>query len=301
MHMEKVRLYGESVVANYEWPLLMRLWREATSTPRASWYLPELVAMCFVDQCDEEVSAKLAAALGMAQLGIKLVDDVLDDEPGGVQAQVGAGAAANMASAFQAGAISLALTAFPPGSAQGGPAAAMIARMLHATAFGQHLDTAEALTEEAYWTAVKWKSVPFYEHAFLLGRLLAWHCGVAMDLQPIQLLGALFGEIVQVIDDMADMLANPASGDWNRSNNLLIIFGEMTDANGRFAELKTAVQQGAEPGQAQQYLLDCGAVAYCEHVVKGKHGQAMEILAALRVVDSPLHELLNSHMRAVLV
>lgn len=299
MHMEKTRLVGEAIMANYEWPLLKTLWQEATSTPRSSWYLPELVAMCFVDQCDEEVSAKLAAALGMAQLGIKIVDDVLDAEPGGVQAQVGAGAAANMASAFQAGAISLALTAFPPGSTLGGPAAAVVARLLHATAFGQHLDTAEALTEDAYWTAVKWKSVPFYEHAFILGRLLARHCGVSMDLQPIQSLGALFGEIVQVVDDMADMVAVPASGDWGRSNNLLIIFGEMTDVNGRFVELKTAVQQGADPGQAQQYLLDCGAVAYCEHVVKGKHEQAMEILAALRIMDSPLHELLNSHVRAV--
>lgn len=28
MHMEKTRLCGESAMANYDWPLLRRLWEE---------------------------------------------------------------------------------------------------------------------------------------------------------------------------------------------------------------------------------------------------------------------------------
>jgi geranylgeranyl pyrophosphate synthase len=301
MHIEKTRLCGESAMANYDWPLLRRLWEEATSKPRPSWYLPELVTMCFVDQCDEEVSAKLAAALGMAQLAIKLIDDLLDAEPGGVQEQASAGEVANIASAFQAFSSDLALTSFHPNTPFGKPAAAIIARLLHETAFGQKLDSAEAFTEEEYWVTVQWKSTPFYRHAFALGALLARHHGATVDVQLIRSLGTIFGEMVQVIDDMVDVMATPATGDWHRSNNLLILFAELTDEHGRFAELKTAVQGGADPEIAQQYLIDCGAVTYCEHVVKGKYERAMELLAILKIEDSPLRKLFDSHLSAVLV
>lgn len=301
MHIEKTRLCGESAMANYDWPLLRRLWEEATSKPRPSWYLPELVAMCFVDQCDEEVSARLAAALGMAQLAIKLIDDVLDAEPGGVQEQVGAGEVANMASAFQAFSNSLALTSFPPNTQFSGLAANAIARLLSETAFGQHLDTAKTFTEDEYWAAVKWKSTPFYRHAFSLGALLALRHGSTVDARLIRSLGTIFGEIVQVIDDMVDVMATPASRDWSRSNNLLILFAEMTDENGRFQLRKTAVQGGADPEMGQQYLIDCGAVTYCEHVVKGKYERAMELLSVLKIEGSRLQELFDSHLSAVLV
>ncbi len=301
MHMEKTRLYGESAMANYEWPLPKQLWQEATSKPRPSWYLPELVAMCFVPQCDEEVSAKLAAALGMAQLSIKLIDDLLDAEPGGVQEKVSAGEVANIASAFQAFSTSLALTSFPPNTQFGGLAANAIARLFRETAFGQQLDTAETLTEDEYWAAVKWKSTPFYRHAFALGALLVRHHGSVVDVRLIRSLGTIFGEIVQVIDDMVDVMATPATRDWSRSNNLLILFAELTDENGRFAELKQAVQGGADPEEAQQYLIEVGAVAYCGHVVKGKYEKAMELLAIVKAGESPLRELFDKHLKAVLV
>lgn len=301
MYMEKTRLCGESVMANYDWSLPRRLWEEATSKPRPLWYLPELVTMCFVDQCDEEVSARLAAALGMAQLAIKLIDDLLDAEPGGVQERVSAGEVANIASAFQAFSTNLALTSFPLSTPLGGLAAAAITRLLHETAFGQQLDSADAFTEDEYWTAVKWKSTPYYRHAFALGALLAQHHGSPTNAQPIRSLGTIFGEMVQVIDDMVDVMATPVSRDWHRSNNLLILFAELTDENGRFAELKTAVQGGADPEIAQQYLIDCGAVTYCEHVVKGKYERAMELLAILKIEDSRLRKLFDSHLSAVLV
>lgn len=81
------------------------------------------------------------------------------------------------------------------------------------TAFGQHLDTAETFTEDEYWAAVKWKSTPFYRHAFSLGALLALRHGSTVDARLIRSLGTIFGEIVQVIDDMVDVMATPASRD----------------------------------------------------------------------------------------
>lgn len=299
MHMEKTRLHGESLFSQLDWPFLVELWHEATSTQRASWYLPEMVAMSFLEECDEEVSSKLAAALGMAQLAIKLTDDLLDAEPGGVQEQVSAGEVANLSNVFQGGSTLLAVSAFPMNE-YSRLTASTLAALAAETAQGQHLDVGEAMTEEAYWTAVKWKSTPFYKHAFGLGALLAKYHGVATDIHLVTSLGALFGEIVQVIDDLSDIMAETVAGDWWRSNNLLVLFAEMTDENGRFAQLKEQVQQGINLGQAQQYLIDCGAVAYCEHVVEAKYSQALEIMGALGVGEKrPLRELFEQHVVAV--
>lgn len=299
MYMEKTRLYGESLIGQLEWPLLKQLWGEATSTPRHSWYLPEMVAMSFLDACDEEISSKLAAGLGMTQLAIKLTDDLLDAEPGGVQERVSAGEVANLSNAFQGFSVLLAVSAFPVNE-YSRLAAETLAALAAETAHGQQLDIADALTEEAYWMAVKWKSAPFYKHAFGLGALLAKYHGAATDIQTVTSLGSLFGETVQVIDDLADIMATPASGDWQRSNNLLILFAELTDENGRFAKLKRRVQSGEILEEAQQHLIDVAAVAYCQHVVRAKYEKALELMAMLKIGEKrPLRELFDQHLKAV--
>lgn len=299
MHMEKTRLHGNALMSQFNWPFLIELWEAATSQPRPSWYLPELVAMSFVDSCDEEASSKLAAALGMVQLAIKLTDDLLDAEPGGVQERVSAGEVANLSNVFQGMAGRLAATAFPNEDIASF-AGQTVAALAMETAYGQHLDVADTPTEEAYWLTVKWKSTPFYEAAFALGVMLARYECAEVAGAPVLALGELFGEIVQVIDDLTDIMATPASVDWQRTNNLLVLYAEMTDEDGRFAELKQAVRLGRGLEDAQQYLIDCGAVAYCGHVVKAKYERAVELMDTLGIdQERPLRKLFKSHLNAV--
>lgn len=299
MHMEKTRLHGESVISQFDWPLLLELWQEATSKPRPSWYLPELVAMSFLDSCDEEIMSKLAAALGMAQLSIKLTDDLLDAEPGGVQERVSPGKVANLSNAFQAAAMATATTAYPHDDLSQFTVKT-IASLCSETAYGQHLDQADTLTEEAYWTAVRWKSAPFYKYAFLLGGQFVQYDRLDVEGKPFYLLGELFGEIVQIIDDLKDIMAETPAVDWQRTNNLLVLFAEMTDEDSHFAKLKKQAQAKQQLEAAQQYLIDVGAVAYCEHVGEAKHEKAIEIMALMGVEEKrPLRKLFDSHMAAL--
>jgi geranylgeranyl diphosphate synthase type I len=182
--------------------------RSASGRPR-DWHLP--VIACQAVGGSPEGAIPASAALACAQISIILVDDMLDDDPRGEYHRIGHGRAANFAIAFQATGID-ALLEGRSSSKVGEEAVNSLAGMMSATAFGQELDVNNPPDEASYWRVVRAKSAPFYGCAFQLGALFG-NARAEMVL-GLKRLGELYGEMIQIHDDLNDTMAVPANPDW---------------------------------------------------------------------------------------
>ncbi len=237
--------------------------RSAAGNPRA-WVLPGIVGAA----CGAPVPAQRAAAAALAcfQLSVVLVDDLLDDDPRGAQHQIGIGAAANLALAFQAAAYEplLALT----DSASGHRAVEALTDTIGRVAWGQHLDALGARAETDYWLTTAEKSGAFFALAFALGP----YCGAAPEAEctAAARLGATYGELIQIHDDLRDSLEVPASPDWREDRaSLPILYASLVahPDRDRFLSLRAEIaRQGRAAddalAEAQHILQVSGAVAY---------------------------------------
>ena len=119
--------------------------------------------------------------------------------------------------------------------------------------------------------------------AFEVGALAG---GASLELaMKIRELGIIYGEIIQIHDDLDDTLAVPAKPDWNAGRvSLPILFAQVVDhpARSRFEELRPhACEQVAALEEAQQILIDCGAVSYCIHQLLERTKSARGLISAL--------------------
>lgn len=256
------------------WPELVDLVRRgghkrADSIP--CWEYPLLA-------CEAVGSPGAAALPAMAATtcllsSIHLLDDLLDEDPKGLQHTVGVGTAANLAAAFQAAAGQVMASATLSEAAHRAAQESVVAAAMD-TAWGQHLDTRELGDrdpEAAYWQASATKTPPLFASALFLGAL----CGGA-DVATAQRIAGLaepIGKVVQAGDDMTDALATPAKPDWRSGwNNLVILFALEADHpdRQRFHQLRQQVHQPGALEEAQRILVRCGAISYgCYHVIEG--------------------------------
>jgi len=200
------------------------LQRVASGHPR-DWQLPILT--CQAAGASAEKAIPAAAALACMQISIILVDDMLDDDPRGEYHRTGNGRAANFAIAFQAAAMD-ALIRSRANSSVKREALNSLNRVMLTTAYGQELDVQNPDDEASYWRVVENKSAPFFGCAVHLGALFG-------EVPPntayeLERLGKLYGEIIQVYDDLNDTLAVPAKPDWLQGRNPLpILFALQVD------------------------------------------------------------------------
>jgi geranylgeranyl pyrophosphate synthase len=269
------------------WPEFWQIWTESTERSKPDWLLPVAAAeACGAkEECFEQLIS-IVAAVGCAQISIILVDDVLDEDPRGAHQNWGVGMAANLAMAFQAAALQL---------VNDNLGVWVLGKMLLDTAIGQALDMRGITDEAGYWQLVQAKSTPFYGAALALGGVVAeMPQGVISNLYR---LGRLLGEIVQVRDDLIDAMADPASPDWERPLcNLLLLYGQQGQYGGEFMELLIRVRDNREGAltEAQIHLVEVGAVAYCEEVIRVKLMEALEFLKGIELEDKrPLVALLE--------
>ena len=261
--------------------------RAAAAHPRA-WRLPEIIGAAF--GVPGAAARAAAASLACLQLSIVLVDDLLDEDPRGEHLRIGPGAAANLAQAFQAAALEPLQTLSAAG--QIARAVAAIATSTARVAAGQQLDAGGAHDEAAYWTIAAEKSGAFFGLAFSLAAL----CGRVSTERCEQLagLGALYGEMIQIHDDLRDSLAVPASPDWLQRRTPLPILFALNVAHpdrGRFEELRACVAaDGPEAGvaleAAQRILVACGAVSYGLDQILRRAEASGALLAALEAPGS---------------
>lgn len=273
-----------------EWEEVQGLFRRVASAEPGHWFLPVRACESIGGTMEQALPAALTVAC--AHIGIVLVDDMLDADPRGEHIKVGEGAAANMASALQSAALAAVshceLTAEAKLSAM-----ECVNEMFLATTIGQYWDvTSIVADEDSYWKIAKGKSSPFFGASLQIGALMG---GASVELAAkFKELGSLYGEMIQIHDDLGDTLAVPARPDWNAERAPLpILFALLVDhpQRARFEELHP--HAGSNPQilkEAQEILIQCGAVSYCVYQLLNRYETVKGILADLSLTRRDILE-----------
>ena len=286
------------------WHEMESILRRAASTHPRDWELPIIACQALGEAPEKAIPA--ATALACAQISIILVDDMLDEDPRGEYHRVGNGRAANIAVAFQAAGVE-ALLENGAGTKVRSEAVKSLSQMMSITAFGQDLDIKNPADETSYWQVVENKSASFYGCAFHIGALL----GNAEDdlANELKKLGELYGEMIQIHDDLNDTMAVPANPDWLQGRKPLpILFAQTVEHpdQDRFLELYQDISAQGALQEAQEILIRCGAVSYCVDGLLRRHHAAQAILdkaplpnkgivdSVIKDVIAPVHRLFDT-------
>lgn len=250
---------------------------------------------------NEQQALPAATAIYCSLVSIHLVDDILDEDPRGLHQTWGSGKAANLALALQAVAARV-LAEKAPEAVQA-RLHRSLAEMSIATAWGQQLDAEDRPGEEAYWETIRLKTPPLFGCALELGALLAG--ATAEKARAVAALGGPIGEMVQVNDDLHDALQVPACPDWRREGgNLAILYARVAPhaARERFEVLRRDVRAEAALREAQDLLIESGAVSYCAYSLCEAYKKAKQRIEEADLEDpAALHELVDSHIQPLLV
>jgi geranylgeranyl pyrophosphate synthase len=98
----------------------------------------------------------------------------------------------------------------------------------------------------------------------------------------IEHFGHLYGEMIQIHDDLNDTMAVPANPDWTLGRSPLpILYAQLVKhpEKERFLELRQAITDPDALHEAQNILIRCGAVSYSLDLLLRKYKTAQEILA----------------------
>ncbi len=287
-----------SLAPMQRWGAMRSIMHQSAVLRPPHWRLP--VVACRAVGGDPEEAIPAALAIACLHIGILLIDDLLDDDPRGHHHRLGPAAVANMAAAFQlAGAEAILQSRLKLQSKL--RAAISLGRMAVSTAYGQHLDCEPRLAESHYWHVVRSKSGPFFGTALFLGALYG---GASHDqARVLERFGRLYGEIVQIQDDLHDAMETPANPDWIMGRAPLpILFALVVDhpARDRFIELRANIQEGDNLSAAQEILVRCGAISYGVDQILKRHQAAVHILEAGGLAGSAvLAGFLERAMRSV--
>jgi geranylgeranyl pyrophosphate synthase len=261
------------------WPEMSSLFTQAAANRPYDWQLPVLACEAVGGTAKQAIPA--IASIAMLQASIILIDDMLDADPRGKHHEIGLPAAANLAAALQA----LSLEALHDGLTSARTKAVTmhnIGRTSAQTALGQYWDTQNWGDEDAYWQVVQTKSAPFFGAALYIGALLGnAPLKVAEELRQI---GHLYGEMIQIHDDLQDTMSTPASPDWQLGRpSLPILFARLVPHpdRDRFTALLGQVSDPATLQAAQAILLGCGAVSYCVDQILKRYQAVQERLALI--------------------
>jgi geranylgeranyl pyrophosphate synthase len=277
-----------------EWTEAGPLFEHAASMQPRDWRLPIVACQAVGGSIEQAIPA--SAALACAQIGVILIDDMLDDDPRGEYHRIGEAQAANFAAAFMSAGSEAILQSHAPSETKLA-AVKSLSRMILTTAFGQYLDCQNPADEEAYWLIVRSKSAPFFGSAFHLGALLG---GAPSDMaENVERIGRLYGEMIQIHDDLNDTMAVPANPDWTLGRSPLpILFARLVDhpEHQRFLDLHRDVSDPDALREAQNILIQCGAVSYCVDQLLSRHRAAQDLLSGTplirrEVIEPVLHEL----------
>ncbi len=266
----------ENLPSLHIWPEFQHLFPKPDAPLRVDWTLPLYPIRALGG--NESDAIPLAAALACVQMSIILVDDILDDDPRGHYLRMGSGRAANLALALQAAAHLVIKhgTIAPENLPAVGDC---LQTMAFSTAVGQEMDVGVIADEEDYWQLVRAKSTPFYAAAFELGAIVAG----ASSYQRVAIneVGTLFGETIQLLDDLDDAFEIPAKPDWTRQNNNLAILFAKTANHAERDEFIELLKDSHEPDtliQAQKICIRAGSVSYCIYQIVSRISQVKECL-----------------------
>ena len=284
--------YVEDMDLFVSWPYMLEIFKGAADKHPHGWDI--LVPACTAVGGTVEQAVPGVAALGCLQIAILIIDDLLDEDPRGVHHQIGPALAANLASTFQSDGLRIITGLDLPADTRLG-ILRIFNEMMGRIAVGQKMDAESPNTEEAYWQLVQAKSSPYGEAGLEAGALLG---GASLELaKEIGHIGWLYGELLQIHDDLKDTLEVPATPDWllNRAT-LPILFAQIVDHpdRERFLAIKPQVEDPQLLKEAQTILIRCGAISYCLEELQKRHSAARIYLDGLDLADpSGLIQLLD--------
>ena len=190
------------------WPELKELLQRIVRNKPPHWWMAARACLATGGTLEQALPA--VVALGSLFLNIVLIDDMLDDDPKGHHNRLGAGTTANMASALQA----IGFEAITRSSLSVEKQLLVfnhLNQMMLQTTLGQYWDTQNPCDEESYWRVTRTKSSPFFSTSFFVGALMSGSPEPVA--QKLGEMGALYGEMIQVNDDLNDVLEIPANAD----------------------------------------------------------------------------------------
>lgn len=256
------------------WPELREALKHALVRRPVAWHFP--VKACEAVGAAPELAREAVAAITCAHMSIILVDDILDQDPRGAYLQIGVGRAANLAVGLNCLGLE---TLLHLNNASQREAVLALNDMIFRTAYGQELDVQNAGSEQGYWTVARAKSSPYFGAAMFLGAI----CGRAtLKLaSALRDFGEIYGEIMQIHDDLNDCLATPANVDWLQGRNPLpILFAQTVDhpQRERFVEMRGKVEDPQALEEAQSILISSGAISFCAHELITRNNKAKALL-----------------------
>ena len=277
------------------WQEMRTILQRIASTQPRDWRLPLIACQALEEPAEKAIPA--SAALACAQISIILVDDMLDDDPRGEYRCIGSGRASNLALAFQSAGLE-ALSRSTASSSVRLEALNSLNKMMLTTAHGQELDVQNPADEFSYWHIVENKSAPFFGCAIQLGALLTEaRADVTKNLEQI---GQLYGEMIQIHDDLNDTMAMPANPDWLQKRKPLPILFALTVEHPdrrKFLDLYQNILIENALQQAQEILIRCGAVSYCVDQLIRRYQAARDTLNETPI---PHKEVIDSLLEAVI-
>jgi geranylgeranyl pyrophosphate synthase len=289
-------LLGKPIVEN--WPDMQFIIDRNGARKPSEWKLPLLSCEAVGGQLAQAIPA--IAALACMQISIILIDDMLDDDPRGDYHQLGMPVAANLAIAFQA----TGLEVIANSQVQEEVKAAVLQnlnRMMLTTALGQHLDVQNPTDEKTYWKLVRTKSSPFFGTALCIGALMG--NGTVETASLFNQFGELYGEMIQIYDDLHDTMAVPANPDWILGRSSLpILYAQVVNHKDkeRFLKLHQKIADPAALKEAQTILVRCGAISYCVDQILYRHQAGKKILDSIPIQDKgEFEELLDDVIKPV--
>lgn len=286
-----------------QWPELKDLLNRTTNAGVRHWELPALT--CQAVGGTELQAVPTTAALVALFLSIVLVDDMIDHDPKGYHIEHDCPTTSHLAGALQALGLEAIAQAHATESTKW-----LICNKLNSmflsVSLGQYWDIHNPQDEESYWRIVETKSASFFGAAFYAGALIG---GATQEIAAqLENVGAIYGEIIQLHDDLHDVMQRPANPDWTEGRSPLpILFASQVNhpEQERFLALRQQIHNPAILLEAQSILIRCGAVSYLIDQLLQRQQKADALLADIPLIKSsaiqslldrttePLHQLLN--------
>lgn len=275
------------------WPELQRIIVRMASLEPRDWELPFRTCQAVGGRAEQAIPA--AGAIACAQTGIIMIDDMLDHDPRGEYHQIGEAQTANFAAALLTAASESILQSSSSPSAKLASLQSLNV-MTTTLALGQFLDVQNPSDEASYWRVVQMKSGCFFKSAFQLGALFG--CSPVDVAEEVGKIGFLYGEMIQIHDDLGDSMTEPAGPDWTEGRlPLPILFAETVEHPDRshFCELRKKMSDPGSLHEAQNILIRSGAVSYCIDQLMCRYQSADEILTGISLPQvNQLRTLLDS-------
>ncbi|HEX2831668.1 MAG TPA: polyprenyl synthetase family protein [Thermoanaerobaculia bacterium] len=211
---------------------------------------------------NEDAARVMLAPIAAVIEGIRIIDDIQDEEVSCLATEVGIERALVLASGAFGIALEL-LAELPLHGDAWRAAAASLGRGLRETAIGQELESAAPAGFDAFWEVVDRKTPPLAATAVELGALAA---GAAPEeAAALTSLAVPLGRLLQISDDCLDALADGAS-DWRTPRRNLLMAYALSGPNA--VEIEALLARGDDADalhDAQLALLRDGALAYALH------------------------------------